>query len=150
MFEILALALAANDGIEEIVVTSSRREAPVAEHTGNISSLIGTDIDEVGHAHIHELFNRLPGVWVMRGSGQEGLPSMRSPVLTGPGSCGAFLTLENGVPTRPSGFCNVNQLFELPTELAAPNRGCARSGQRAVRFECPAWHGQRVAAARWR
>ena len=70
------------------------------------------------HVHAQELFVQVPGVWVVRGSGQESLPSIRSPVLTGPGSCGAFLVLENGIPTRPNGFCNVNQLFELPTELA--------------------------------
>ena len=39
-------------------------------------------------------------------------------MLTGPGSCGAFLILEDGIPTRPAGFCNVNQLFELDSEQA--------------------------------
>jgi outer membrane receptor protein involved in Fe transport len=39
-------------------------------------------------------------------------------VLTGTGACGAFLVLEQGIPIRPAGFCNVNQLFELPLELA--------------------------------
>ena len=29
-----------------------------------------------------------------------------------------FLVLENSIPTRPVGFCNVNQLFELDTEQA--------------------------------
>lgn len=39
-------------------------------------------------------------------------------MLTGPGSCGAFLMLENGVPIRPVGFCNVNEMFEINTEQA--------------------------------
>jgi outer membrane receptor protein involved in Fe transport len=39
-------------------------------------------------------------------------------VLTGPGSCGAFRMLENGVPIRPVGFCNVNEMFEINTEQA--------------------------------
>ena len=26
--------------------------------------------------------------------------------------------LEDSIPIRPTGFCNVNQLFEVPTELA--------------------------------
>jgi outer membrane receptor protein involved in Fe transport len=26
--------------------------------------------------------------------------------------------MEDGIPTRPAGFCNVNQIFEAPTELA--------------------------------
>ncbi len=60
----------------------------------------------------------MSGVWLSRGSGQENLTAIRSPVLTGAGSCGAFLTLEDGIPSRPAGFCNVNQLFEINTEQA--------------------------------
>ncbi|MCJ7557526.1 MAG: TonB-dependent receptor, partial [Gammaproteobacteria bacterium] len=48
----------------------------------------------------------------------ELLPAIRSPVLTGAGSCGAFLVAENGFPIRPAGFCNVNQLFEINLEQA--------------------------------
>jgi outer membrane receptor protein involved in Fe transport len=118
MLEIFALLAFSSVAIEEIVVTSTRRDAPLSEHTGNVTALGQDTIDAVAHAHIHELLTRVPGVWVVRGSGQESLPSIRSPVLTGAGSCGAFLVLENGIPTRPAGFCNVNQLFELPTELA--------------------------------
>jgi outer membrane receptor protein involved in Fe transport len=118
ILELVTLVALAPGAIEEIVVTSSRREAPAAEHVGNVAVLDAEVIDAGGHAHIHELLTRVPGVWIVRGSGQENLPSIRSPVLTGPGSCGAFLVLENGVPTRPAGFCNVNQMFELPTELA--------------------------------
>lgn len=108
----------ADNSVDEIVVTSSRAPAALARHIGNISVLDRSLIEATGHIHIHELMTRAAGVWIVRGSGQESLPSIRSPVLTGPGSCGAFLTLEDGVPIRPSGFCNVNQMFELNTELA--------------------------------
>ncbi len=40
-------------------------------------------------------------------------------MLTGPGACGAFLVIDDGVPTRPAGFCNVNQLFDLNLAQAA-------------------------------
>ncbi len=114
-----ALAWANDDeSIDEIVVTSSRTASSLVTHAGNIDVLDRSEIEAANHAHIHELLTRVAGVWVTRGSGQESLPSIRSPVLTGAGSCGAFLTLEDGVPSRPGGFCNVNQLFELPTELA--------------------------------
>ena len=62
---------------------------------------------------------RVPGVWISRGSGQEHLTAIRSSVLTGAGACGEFLLLENGIPIRPAGFCNVNNLFEMNTEQAA-------------------------------
>ena len=108
----------ADEPIEEIVVTSSRAPTALESHPGNIAIIGQEGLQRAAHNHIHELLTRVPGVWITRASGQESLPSIRSPVLTGAGSCGAFLTLENGVPTRPSGFCNVNQLFEIPTELA--------------------------------
>ena len=105
--------------VDELVVTSQRREQPRLEHAGNVERLGREAIGEVRHQHVHELFTRVPGVWLSRGSGQEHLTAIRSPVLTGAGSCGAFLMLEDGVPIRPAGFCNVNQLFELNTELAS-------------------------------
>ena len=107
-----------NDDIEEIVVTNQRRDQPRFEHAGNIT-LLGTDaISAVGHQHVHELMTRVSGVWLSRGSGQEHLTAIRSPVLTGAGSCGGYLFLEDGVPIRPAGFCNVNQMFEMHTEQA--------------------------------
>jgi len=104
--------------ISELVVTGQRREAPRLLHAGNIDRLDSTTIADVKHQHIHELLTRVSGVWLSRGSGQEHLTAIRSPVLTGAGSCGAFLFLEDGIPTRPAGFCNVNSLFEINTEQA--------------------------------
>ncbi|NIP19323.1 MAG: TonB-dependent receptor, partial [Xanthomonadales bacterium] len=63
--------------------------------------------------HPNELIDRIPGAWIVRGSGQEHLTAVRSPVFTGPGACGAFLVQENGISVRPPGFCNVNGLFEV-------------------------------------
>lgn len=105
--------------LEELVVTSRRRGEPLAQHTGNVASLTADDIAAIAHQHIHELMTRIPGIWLARGSGQEHLTAIRSPVLTGAGSCGAFLFLEDGIPIRPSGFCNVNQMFEMQTEQAS-------------------------------
>lgn len=82
------------------------------------SRLTSDRISRIAAAHASEALNRVPGVWISRGSGQEQLTAIRSPVLTGTGACGAFLILEDGVPIRPAAFCNVNQLAELPTELA--------------------------------
>ncbi len=108
----------ADETIAELVVTSQRREQPRLMHAGNIDRLDATTISDVQHHHIHELLTRVSGVWLSRGSGQEHLTAIRSPVLTGGGSCGAFLFLEDGIPIRPAGFCNVNSLFEINTEQA--------------------------------
>jgi outer membrane receptor protein involved in Fe transport len=61
---------------------------------------------------------QVPGAWIARGNGQESLPSLRSPVLTGAGSCGAFFMAADGISLRAPGFCNVNQLFDSNTEQA--------------------------------
>lgn len=108
----------AEEAIEELVVTGQRRAQPRLEHAGNIEQLGSETLSAVQHQHIHELLTRVSGVWLSRGSGQEHLTAIRSPVLTGPGSCGAFLFLEDGIPIRPPGFCNVNALFEINTEQA--------------------------------
>jgi hypothetical protein len=104
--------------VSEIVVTGRRREQTALTHPGNVELLDGALIDDVAHQHVHQLMTRVAGVWISRGSGQEHLTAIRSPVLTGPGSCAGFLFLENGIPIRPAGFCNVNQLFEIDTEQA--------------------------------
>ncbi len=79
----------------------------------SVARLDASDLATLLPTHPAELFARLPGSWVTRGSGQEHLSAIRSPLLTGAGGCGALLILEDGIPIRPPGFCNVNNLFEL-------------------------------------
>ncbi len=104
---------------EEIVVTATRFPSPTLDLAGNTTHLDADRIALLNASHVHELGTQIPGVWLSRGSGQEHLTAIRSPVLTGPGSCGSFLILEDSVATRPAGFCNVNELFELPSEQAS-------------------------------
>ena len=89
--------------------------------------------------HNKELFNTSAGSWISRGSGQESLISLRSPVLTGSGACGSFLILEDGLPIRPAGFCNVNNLFEVSTNLASKVE--VLKGPSSARFGGNALHG---------
>ena len=79
------------------------------------------------------------GGWISRGSGQESLISLRSPVLTGSGACGSFLILEDGLPIRPAGFCNVNNLFEISLNLASQIE--TLKGPSSARFGGNALHG---------
>lgn len=111
-----ALAQAAS---EELVVTATRNGRSALELAGNTARLDAERIALINPKHIHELGTQLAGTWISRGSGQEHLTAIRSPVLTGPGSCGSFLFLEDGIPIRPTGFCNVNELFEVPAEQAS-------------------------------
>jgi outer membrane receptor protein involved in Fe transport len=108
----------AETAIEELVVTGRKAPQSINSLIGEVGRLSGDDINRIGHAHIQEVAVRVPGVWLSRGDGQELLASIRSPVYTGAGSCGELMIAQDGVPIRPAGFCNVNQLFETNSEQA--------------------------------
>ena len=105
--------------IESIVVTGRRDQQNLDQLIGSVGQVNREELDRIAHAHISQAASRLPGVWLSRGNGQELLASVRSPVFTGPGSCAEILTTEDGLPIRPTGMCNVNQLFEINTEQAS-------------------------------
>ena len=84
-----------------------------------IDVIIPTSIEGLTFAHPAELLNAIAGVNIHRGSGQEHLTAIRSPVLTGGAGAGSFLYTLDGVPLRAAGFANVNGLLEAPTEIAA-------------------------------
>ena len=106
-------AAADNSRLDTLVVTGQRVPVTLRNESNSVSHLAANP-----HQHINEIAWHAPGTWISRGSGQEQLIAIRSPVLTGAGSCGAFVILEDGIPIRPTGFCNVNQLFEVNTGQA--------------------------------
>ncbi len=112
-------AHAAENVIEEVVVTAGSSIQQRLGGSGSGTVLTAKEIQQVGATHASEALNRVAGVWVNRGSGQEHLTAIRSAVLTGSGACGEFSYLQDGIPIRPHGFCNINNLFELNTEQAA-------------------------------
>ena len=95
--------------IDEVVVTHKRSTSPRSESPSNISL---TDPKTARTAFPADLLNRVPAVHVHRGSGQEHLTAIRSPVLTGGAGAGSFLYLEDNVPLRAAGFANVNALMD--------------------------------------
>jgi len=105
--------------LEEVIVTATRSPLALVDHPGSATRLGTQAIELTGATHPSELLNRAPGAMIQHGSGQESLTALRSPVLTGAGACGAVLVLEDGIPIRPVGSCNVNELFEVNYEQAA-------------------------------
>lgn len=116
---VAAATASAAESLEPVVVTATRVAIGQLDYAGSATRLEADDLAALGAVHSSELLNRAPGSFLQRGSGQEVLVAIRSPVLTGAGACGAFLVLEDGVPIRPVGFCNVNELFEVNLEQAA-------------------------------
>jgi len=124
--------------IPVIEVISRRQEIGYATNS-SLSELTAADIQAEGLHHPNELFDRIPGVWISSGSGQEHLAAIRSSVVTGSGACGAYMVLEDQVPTRPAGFCNVNQLFEV--NLLQAERVDVLRGPGTVTYGSNALHG---------
>ena len=75
---------------DEIVVTAGKDDRSSLELIGNTAKIPGERVFVVNHQHVYELGTQAAGTWISRGSGQEHLTAIRSPVLTGPGACGAF------------------------------------------------------------
>lgn len=103
---------------DEIIVTATRQAESVRDYAGAIDVISETRLKEISAVHPAESLNGVAGVNIHRGSGQEHLTAIRSPVLTGGAGAGSFLYLEDGVPLRAAGFANVNGLFEAGTEFA--------------------------------
>lgn len=114
----LAGPLQAGPGLQQIVVTATRAQQSNTDLAASINAVPRADLELIAATHINEAMSRMPGTWISRGNGQEHLTAIRSPVFTGPGSCGEFYMAEDGVPLRPAGFCNVNQLMEVNSEQA--------------------------------
>lgn len=112
------IAKEADYSLDELVVTGTRSGSLLLEQAGNTAKISEQDIDLVRANHPTEILNRVPGVMVQRGNGQEHLTAIRSPVLSGGAGAGSFLYLEDGIPLRAAGFANVNGLFEANHEHA--------------------------------
>ena len=125
--------------VETVIVTARRTDEAGFDLATSWAILDQANIERVAAQHSNQLFNRVSGAWVSRGNGQESLVSLRSPVLTGAGSCGAFMTAEDGISMRSPGFCNVNQLFDA--NLLQAGRVEVLKGPGAVVFGSNALHG---------
>ena len=138
---ILFFSFLLSSEVEEEIIVEAKKVDSISDWKEQVSStsLNSEEISLIDAQHPKQVFTRFPGIWISRGSGQEHLTSIRSPVLTGPGACGSFLILEDGIPTRPNGFCNVNGLFETPTETASSLE--VIRGPASARYGSNAMHG---------
>ena len=103
--------------IEEIVVSGTKNKTQIIDETGNLSFINTEEINFISPDNPSNVLNRMPGVFISQGSGQEHLTSIRSPVLSGGAGAGSFLYLEDGIPLRSPGFSNVNGLMESIIEI---------------------------------
>lgn len=115
---LFTLASYASDQLEQISVIGTRSPQATSLQAANVSLINSEELELVSAVHIQQALNRVPGVSLQRGNGQESLPGIRSAVLTGAGACGSVLILEEAIAVRGAGVCNVNELFDTHFEQA--------------------------------
>ncbi|MBV9774682.1 MAG: carboxypeptidase-like regulatory domain-containing protein, partial [Gemmatimonadetes bacterium] len=94
----------------EGVVVSATREARLKSATpASVGTVSGAEIREVRPAHPSEIVGRVAGVWIADNGGEGHKTAIRQPMGTKP----MYLFLEDGVPTRSTGFFNHNALYEV-------------------------------------
>lgn len=127
------------EALETTLVTATRDAVDGRLLPMSWSRITGEDVAFTSLQHSNQLFQRSAGTWISRNNGQESLISLRSPVLTGAGSCGSFLTAADGIELRAPGFCNVNQLFDV--DLAQAGRVEVLRGPATAVYGSNAMHG---------
>ncbi|MBX9634186.1 MAG: TonB-dependent receptor [Magnetospirillum sp.] len=95
--------------LQEVTVTGTREGELKAETPASISIIKGDTIDAVKPAHPSEIMSRVPGAVIMQTNGEGHTTGLRQPI----GTAAVYSYLEDGIPTRATGFFNHNALFEV-------------------------------------
>ncbi len=106
----LSVAVAAEPvTLGEVTVTGTREAQAVAETAASVGMVNKAEIDELKAAHPSEIMGKVPGVHVNVTGGEGHMTAIRQPITTAP----VYLYLEDGIPTRSTGFFNHNALYEI-------------------------------------
>jgi outer membrane cobalamin receptor len=92
-----------------MTVSATREMRRRNEGSATIDVLDGAELRNTHETHPADVMNRLAGVHVSNLSGEGHSMAMRQPITTKP----MYLYLEDGIPTRATGFFNHNALYEV-------------------------------------
>jgi iron complex outermembrane receptor protein len=96
--------------LEAMTVVSTTGEARrLAETPATVGVVSAAELRAARPAHPAEVMGQVPGVWVSATGGEGHTTAIRQPRTTNP----VYLFLEDGVPTRSTGFFNHNALYEV-------------------------------------
>jgi len=93
----------------EVVISATRERQLRSDVPVSIGVIGPEEIGRLQPEHPSDIMNSIPGVWVNQTTGEGHMTSIRQPLSIFP----LFLYLENGIPTRSTGFFNHNALFEI-------------------------------------
>jgi iron complex outermembrane receptor protein len=95
--------------VAPVVVSMTREMQRRADASATIEVLDGAEIRRTRASHPSGIMNRVPGVHVADLTGEGHSTAIRQPISTKP----LYLFLEDGIPTRSTGFFNHNALYEV-------------------------------------
>lgn len=95
--------------LDDIVISADREARRRAETPATINVLGAEAIRSTRAQHPADLMARVPGAWINVTGGEGHMTAIRHPQTTSP----VYLYLEDGVPTRSTGFFNHNALYEV-------------------------------------
>jgi iron complex outermembrane receptor protein len=96
--------------VDAVVVTATGVAQRIMESQASTGVITGPEMRESMPSHPAEIAGRVPGAWVtVAGSGEGHMTAIRQPLNTNP----VYLFLEDGIPTRSTGFFNHNALYEI-------------------------------------
>jgi outer membrane receptor protein involved in Fe transport len=95
--------------LDEISVIGTREAQSIKETALSIGVVKKQDIESIKPAHPSEIMERIPGVHVNVTGGEGHMTAIRQPITTN----AVYLYLEDGIPTRSTGFFNHNALYEI-------------------------------------
>jgi outer membrane receptor protein involved in Fe transport len=92
-----------------VTVTGTREKRLLSETPESVGIIGEQDIRRTGPMHPQQILGQIPGVAVGVTNGEGHTTAIRQPFTTGP----LYLYLEDGIPTRATGFFNHNALYEV-------------------------------------
>ncbi len=98
-----------------VTITDTREAALKSETSATVSQASQEDIEFIQPGHPSEVLNRMPGVHVNVTGGEGHMTAIRQPITTS----AVYLYLEDGIPTRSTGFYNHNALYEINVPQSA-------------------------------
>lgn len=101
--------------LDVITVTSTKEKTTLREAPASIGVISEEAIRLTGPTHPQQLLGQVPGVAVGVTNGEGHNMAIRQPFSTNP----VYLYLEDGIPTRATGFFNHNALYEVNIPQAA-------------------------------
>lgn len=95
--------------LDEMSVIGTREAQSLKETALSVGVLKDDEIEYSKPSHPSEIMDKIPGVHVNVTGGEGHMTAIRQPITTS----AVYLYLEDGIPTRSTGFFNHNALYEI-------------------------------------